>query len=77
MASAVWTAIRAGRDRLSMYLALLLLLEASLVTLFTARDLVLFYAGWEVMMIAAVRADGRVGRRAAAASPRSSSSSTR
>ena len=45
VASAVWTAIRAGRDRLSMYLGLLLLLEASLVTLFTARDLVLFYVG--------------------------------
>ena len=31
--------------------ALLLLLEAALVLLFTARDLVLFYVGWEVMMI--------------------------
>ena len=52
VASAVWTAIRARRDRIRVYLALLLLLEASLVTLFTARDLVLFYAGWEIMMIA-------------------------
>jgi NADH-quinone oxidoreductase subunit M len=52
IASAVWTAIRARRDRIRVYLALLLLLEASLVTLFTARDLVLFYAGWEIMMIA-------------------------
>jgi NADH-quinone oxidoreductase subunit M len=52
IASAVWTAIRARRDRTRVYLALLLLLEASLMTLFTARDLVLFYSGWEIMMIA-------------------------
>lgn len=52
IASAVWTAIRARRDRTRVYLALLLLLEAALMTLFTARDLVLFYSGWEIMMIA-------------------------
>jgi NADH-quinone oxidoreductase subunit M len=52
VAAAMWTAIQADRDRLRVYVSLLLLLEASLMTLFTARDLVLFYVGWEVMMIA-------------------------
>jgi NADH-quinone oxidoreductase subunit M len=52
IASAVWTAIRAGRERPRFYLALMLLLQAALATLFTARDLVLFYSGWEIMMIA-------------------------
>jgi NADH-quinone oxidoreductase subunit M len=68
VAAAVWTAIRARRDRIRVYLALLLLLEASLVTLFTARDLVLFYVGWEVMMIALfvlMGVWGGAGRRAA------------
>jgi NADH-quinone oxidoreductase subunit M len=52
IAAAVWAAIRAERDRIRPYLALLLLLQASLAVLFTSRDLVLFYVGWEVMMIA-------------------------
>jgi len=68
IAAAAWTAIRARRDRMRVYLALLLLLEASLVTLFTARDLVLFYVGWEVMMIALfvlMGVWGGAGRRAA------------
>jgi NADH-quinone oxidoreductase subunit M len=52
IAAAVWSAISARRDHPRVYLAMLLLLEASLVLLFTARDLVLFYVGWEVMMIA-------------------------
>jgi NADH-quinone oxidoreductase subunit M len=52
IAAAVWSAIGARRDHPRVYLAMLLLLEASLVLLFTARDLVLFYVGWEVMMIA-------------------------
>ena len=39
--------------------------SAALVLLFTAQDLVLFYVGWEVMMIPLLRPDGRVGRRAA------------
>ena len=52
VAAAMWTAIPADRERLRVYVSLLLLLEAALMTLFTARDLVLFYVGWEVMMIA-------------------------
>lgn len=52
VAGAVWSAINARRDHPRAYLSVLLLLEASLVILFTARDLVLFYAGWEIMMIA-------------------------
>ncbi len=52
VASAIWSAIHAGRDHPRVYLSLLLLLEASLAVLFTSRDLVLFYVGWEVMMIA-------------------------
>ena len=52
VAAAVWSAINARRDHPRVYLSVLLLLEASLVVLFTARDLVLFYAGWEIMMIA-------------------------
>jgi NADH-quinone oxidoreductase subunit M len=51
IAAAVGSAMRAGRPRVRAYLALLLLLESALVLLFTAQDLVLFYVGWEVMMI--------------------------
>lgn len=50
--AAIWTAVLAGRDRARTYLALMLGLEAGLVILFTARDLVLFYVGWEAMMVA-------------------------
>jgi NADH-quinone oxidoreductase subunit M len=52
VAAAVWSAINAHRDHPRVYLSVLLLLEASLVLLFTARDLVLFYVGWEIMMVA-------------------------
>jgi len=68
VASAVWSAISARRDHPRVYLAVLLLLEASLVVLFTARDLVLFYSGWEIMMIALfvlMGVWGGVGRRLA------------
>jgi NADH-quinone oxidoreductase subunit M len=41
----------AGRERPRVYLALLLLLESALVIIFAAQELVLFYVGWEVMMI--------------------------
>jgi NADH-quinone oxidoreductase subunit M len=51
VAAAIGAAMRAGRDRPRVYLGLLLLLEAALVLLFTAQDLVLFYVGWEIMMI--------------------------
>jgi NADH-quinone oxidoreductase subunit M len=50
--SAMWAAVHAHRDRPRAYLGLLLLLQAALMLLFTARDLVLFYVGWEIMMIA-------------------------
>ncbi len=51
IAAAIGAAIVAGRERPRMYFGLLLLLESALVLLFTAQDLVLFYVGWEVMMI--------------------------
>jgi NADH-quinone oxidoreductase subunit M len=47
VAAAVWT----GRDRARAFFALLLALEGALILLFTARDLVIFYIGWEAMMI--------------------------
>ncbi|MDX6591138.1 MAG: NADH-quinone oxidoreductase subunit [Gaiellales bacterium] len=50
--AAIWTAVLAGRDRARVYLALMFGLEAGLIVLFTARDLVLFYVGWEAMMVA-------------------------
>src|SRR5579884_1516764 len=49
-------------------MGLLLLLESALVLLFTAQDLVLFYVGWEVMMIplyVLMRVWGGPGRRRA------------
>jgi NADH-quinone oxidoreductase subunit M len=51
VAAAAATASWAGRDRPRAYFALLLGLECALVLLFTARDIVLFYVGWEAMMI--------------------------
>jgi NADH-quinone oxidoreductase subunit M len=51
MVSAIATATWAERERPRGYLGLLLLLEGALVLLFTAQDLVLFYVGWEAMMI--------------------------
>jgi NADH-quinone oxidoreductase subunit M len=51
VAAAIGAAMRAGRERPRAYFGLLLLLEFALVLLFTAQDLVLFYAGWEIMMI--------------------------
>ena len=41
----------AGRDNLRGYVSLLLVLEAALVLLFVARDLLLFYVGFEAMLI--------------------------
>ena len=49
--SAIATAAWIGRARPRAYFSLLLMLEGALVLLFTARDLVLFYTGWEAMMI--------------------------
>jgi NADH-quinone oxidoreductase subunit M len=51
IAAAIGAAIRAGRERPRAYFGLLLLLESALILLFTAQDLVLFYVGWETMMI--------------------------
>jgi NADH-quinone oxidoreductase subunit M len=51
IAASAGVAIRMGRARPRAYFALLLLLEAALVLLFTAQDMVLFYVGWEIMMI--------------------------
>jgi NADH-quinone oxidoreductase subunit M len=51
IAAAIGAAMVAGRERARVYFGLLLLLESALVLLFTAQDLVLFYVGWEVMMI--------------------------
>ncbi len=51
IAAAAAAASWAGRERPRAYFALLLALEGALVLLFTARDLVLFYTGWEAMMI--------------------------
>jgi NADH-quinone oxidoreductase subunit M len=51
IAAAIGAAMIAGRDRSRAYLALMLLLESALILLFTAQELVLFYVGWEVMMI--------------------------
>ena len=51
IASAAAAAVWVGRERPRLYLALLLLLEAALMLLFCARDLVVFYVGWESMMI--------------------------
>jgi NADH-quinone oxidoreductase subunit M len=42
-----WT----GRERMGVYLGLLLFLEGSTVGVFTAQDLLLFYVFWEAMMI--------------------------
>ncbi len=64
--AAMWSATQAGRERPRAYAGLLLLLQAALMLLFTARDLVLFYAGWEIMMIALfvlMGVWGRAGRR--------------
>jgi NADH-quinone oxidoreductase subunit M len=51
VAGAAAAASWAGRERPRAYFALLLGLECALVLLFTARDIVLFYVGWEAMMI--------------------------
>jgi len=68
IAAAAGAAIRMGRERPRAYFALLLVLEFALVLLFTAQDLVLFYVGWEIMMIplyVLIGVWGGDGRRAA------------
>jgi NADH-quinone oxidoreductase subunit M len=68
IAAAVGAAVRLGRERPRAYFALILVLESALVLLFTAQDLVLFYVGWEIMMIplyVLMGVWGGAGRRAA------------
>jgi NADH-quinone oxidoreductase subunit M len=68
IAAAAATAVRLGRERPRAYFALLLVLEFALVLLFTAQDMVLFYVGWEVMIIplyVLMGVWGGAGRRAA------------
>ncbi|HEX5260122.1 MAG TPA: NADH-quinone oxidoreductase subunit M [Gaiellales bacterium] len=68
VAAALGASLLAGRDRPRAHVALLLLLESAMVLLFTAQDLVLFYVGWEVMMVALfvlMGVWGGTGRRAA------------
>jgi NADH-quinone oxidoreductase subunit M len=49
--AAVATAVWAERERPRAYLGTMLMLEAAVILLFTAQDIVLFYVGWEAMMI--------------------------
>lgn len=50
-ACAIGYAMWAGRTRSHASFALILLMEAALILLFSARDLILFYVGFEVMLI--------------------------
>jgi len=49
--AAVAYGLWSGRERLGVYLGLLLFLEGATVGVFTAQDLLLFYVFWEAMMI--------------------------
>src|SRR5207249_11508678 len=51
MAAAVAYAVWVGRDRGRAYFALMLLLTGAIVGVFTAQDLLLFYAFFEAMLI--------------------------
>jgi NADH-quinone oxidoreductase subunit M len=51
MACAIGYAMWDDRGRTRLYFALLLMLESALLLLFCARDLVLFYVGFEAMLI--------------------------
>jgi NADH-quinone oxidoreductase subunit M len=50
-AAAVGYGLWTGRDRLGVYLSLLLFLEGATVGVFTSQDLILFYVFWEAMLI--------------------------
>jgi NADH-quinone oxidoreductase subunit M len=50
-AAAVGYGFWAGRERVAVYLSLLLFLEGATVGVFTAQDLLLFYVFWEAMLI--------------------------
>ena len=62
-AAAVAYAMRAGRDRPRAYFGLMLLLTGAIVGVFCAQDLLLFYVFWEAMLIPALPARRRLGRR--------------
>jgi NADH-quinone oxidoreductase subunit M len=51
MAAAIAYAFWAGRDRMRAYMGLMLFLTGSIVGVFTAQDLLLFYAFFEAMLI--------------------------
>jgi NADH-quinone oxidoreductase subunit M len=51
MAACIAYAFWAGRERARAYMGLMLLLEAAIVGVFTAQDLLLFYAFFEAMLI--------------------------
>ncbi len=50
-AAAVGYGFWAGRERLGVYLSLLLFLEGATIGVFAAQDLLLFYVFWEAMLI--------------------------
>ena len=50
-AVAVGYGLWAGRERLGVYLSLLLFLEGATIGVFAAQDLILFYVFWEAMLI--------------------------
>ena len=50
-AAAVGYGFWSGRDRMAVYLSLLLFLEGATVGVFAAQDLILFYVFWEAMLI--------------------------
>jgi NADH-quinone oxidoreductase subunit M len=50
-AAAVGYGLWAGRERLGVYLSLLLFLEGATIGVFAAQDLVVFYVFWEAMLI--------------------------
>ena len=50
-AAAVGYGLWTGRDRLGVYLSLLLFLEGATIGVFTSQDLILFYVFWEAMLI--------------------------
>ena len=66
-----------GRDRARAYFALMLILTGSIVGVFTAQDLMLFYAFFEAMLIPLYVLIGVWGGRGPAARHDQRSSSTR
>ena len=67
----------AGRERARAYFGLLLFLTGAVVGVFSAQDLLVFYAFFEAMLIPLYVLIGVWGGAGTAAARRSSSSSTR